>query len=255
MKLALGIAVAAALSASAAQAIVVASSLPYQNTPDWSDVVFAQTSMTVNAGKSTLTTSAIRGVWFGWSPISNQPNWTIAPNAQGNLLSLTAAFSAGADDWQAYFYDGTRGGAIYFNYTGCNPTNTNCYGVNGTPGATIFFGNTSTFIPLDTTSFRTYEILVRGSEVVYRIDGQRHAGQALQAGGTTFMLVGDSSGSSPSGTGSMVISAIAFDRATEVSDLPSIVPEPGSWAMLITGFGLIGAAMRRRNETARALSA
>jgi hypothetical protein len=29
------------------------------------------------------------------------------------------------------------------------------------------------------------------------------------------------------------------------------VPEPASWAMLITGFGLIGAAMRRRNQKAQ----
>jgi hypothetical protein len=229
-----------------AGATVVASSLPYEGTPDWSDVVFAQTSMTVNAGQSTLTTSNQRGLWFGWSPNNNPPSWTIAPNAQGNLLSLTAAFSTGADDWQAYFYDGNRGGAIYFNYTGCNALNSNCYGFNGTPGATIFFDGSSTFIPLDTTIFRTYEILVRDSEVVYRIDGQRFAGQALQAGGTTFMLIGDSSGPSPSGTGSMTISAVAFDRATAVSDLPSLVPEPGSWAMLIVGFGMVGAATRRR---------
>jgi hypothetical protein len=32
---------------------------------------------------------------------------------------------------------------------------------------------------------------------------------------------------------------------------PSAVPEPASWSMLITGFGMIGAAMRRRNQIAQ----
>jgi len=27
------------------------------------------------------------------------------------------------------------------------------------------------------------------------------------------------------------------------------VPEPGTWAMLIAGFGLVGAAARRRRQT------
>ena len=30
----------------------------------------------------------------------------------------------------------------------------------------------------------------------------------------------------------------------------SSVPEPGTWALLITGFGLTGAAMRRRRSAA-----
>jgi hypothetical protein len=34
--------------------------------------------------------------------------------------------------------------------------------------------------------------------------------------------------------------------ATVTFDAPSAVPEPASWAMKITGFGLVGAAARRR---------
>jgi hypothetical protein len=34
--------------------------------------------------------------------------------------------------------------------------------------------------------------------------------------------------------------------------LLSVVPEPGTWAMLIAGFGMVGAAVRRRRETAAA---
>jgi|GEM_PF-5632837 len=243
---------AAVMLASPALATVVASSLPFENTPDWSDVVFSGTSMTVNAGVATLTTAHTRGVWFGHSPSANTPAWTIGPNASGNLLSLTTAFSSGADDWIAYFYDGQRGGYLHFNPTNCNPSISNCYNSNGTPGVKLHFNGSSSFIALDTTQFRSYEILVRGTSVVYRIDGQRVAGEALLAGGTNFMLVGDDSGSSPSGTGSMLISAVSFDRATEVSDLPSLtggVPEPENWAMLLGGFGLIGLLARRRRHS------
>jgi hypothetical protein len=231
---------------------VVASSLPFENTPDWSDVVFAGTSMTVNAGVATLTTAHTRGVWFGRSPTANTPAWTIGSNASGNLLSLTTAFSSGADDWSAYFYDGQRGGFLQFNPTNCNPLNSNCYNANGTPGVKLHFNGSTSFIALDTTQFRTYEILVRGTSVVYRIGGQRVTGEALIAGGTNFLLVGDDSGSSPSGTGSMRISAVSFDSATLVSDLPNLtsgVPEPENWAMLLSGFSLIGLLARRRRHS------
>lgn len=42
---------------------------------------------------------------------------------------------------------------------------------------------------------------------------------------------------------------IAFDNVTFGSDRPGgggVIPEPATWAMLITGFGLVGATMRRR---------
>lgn len=38
----------------------------------------------------------------------------------------------------------------------------------------------------------------------------------------------------------------AYFRWITVDALPSAVPEPASWAMMILGFGLVGAAMRRR---------
>lgn len=39
---------------------------------------------------------------------------------------------------------------------------------------------------------------------------------------------------------------VAYDNITFGSTTPGVVPEPASWAMLIAGFGLVGAAMRRR---------
>jgi hypothetical protein len=43
-----------------------------------------------------------------------------------------------------------------------------------------------------------------------------------------------------------------FDNITFGTDVPggSVVPEPATWAMMIIGFGLVGATVRRRRETA-----
>lgn len=42
--------------------------------------------------------------------------------------------------------------------------------------------------------------------------------------------------------------------AGEIRGQISAVPEPGTWAMMILGFGLVGAAMRRRRVTAGAIA-
>lgn len=55
-------------------------------------------------------------------------------------------------------------------------------------------------------------------------------------------------------TGNSVISKVVITTAANVEDVrqirvsPAVVPEPATWAMLIAGFGMIGAAMRRRNR-------
>jgi hypothetical protein len=256
----IAIAVAAALVASSANAVVVASSLPYNGTPDWTDIVFAGTSMTVAGSESVLTTGNNLGVWFGWHSSANTPGWTMASNAQGNYLSLTTKFSSGADDWSAYMHDGMRQAAMIFNETPCDSNSQNCYGFNGTPGVSLYFAgltpgtSSRTFIALDTTQYLTYEWLLRGSTVTYRVNGVSYSGTALPTS-SNILVIGDGSGSSLSGTGRMTISGVSFDRAPAMTSLPSLVPEPGSWAMLIAGFGMTGAAMRRRNKAARAVFA
>lgn len=51
-------------------------------------------------------------------------------------------------------------------------------------------------------------------------------------------------------SGDCVISSTTLDAATfSVRQLvPSPVPEPATWAMMIIGFGLVGGAMRRRHS-------
>lgn len=47
---------------------------------------------------------------------------------------------------------------------------------------------------------------------------------------------------------------LAIDDFSLTPTLAAAVPEPASWAMLIGGFGLAGAAMRRRNTVTRVLA-
>jgi hypothetical protein len=44
------------------------------------------------------------------------------------------------------------------------------------------------------------------------------------------------------------LQGVQFGRAA-TAPVAGIIPEPGTWAMLIAGFGLVGAAMRRRRGT------
>ncbi|MDP3855373.1 MAG: FxDxF family PEP-CTERM protein [Phenylobacterium sp.] len=56
-------------------------------------------------------------------------------------------------------------------------------------------------------------------------------------GSYSFTITGDGAGGVPAGFG------VRLDT--------SAVPEPATWAMMITGFGLVGGAMRRRVATAQ----
>jgi hypothetical protein len=59
---------------------------------------------------------------------------------------------------------------------------------------------------------------------------------------TTCSLTGACTAGVGNGTG------INFEKQNSVSLLTSAVPEPGTWAMMLMGFGAIGASMRRRRS-------
>lgn len=255
MRAAAFMSLAASIAVMPANATVVASSLPFQDTPVWTDVVFGGTSMSSNGTSSTLTTAQGRGIWFGWQSGQNTPSWSPASNADGNYLDLTMSLSVGARDWSAYFHDGVRQASLQFNPTNCNGNIGNCTLAPYLDGVTLSFvtaGNlvADVFVPLDTTASNRFEFLLRGNQVAYRINGALYTGLAGQGGGT-ILVIGDGSGSTLTGWGSMNVTGVAFDAApafSELEDLSPAVPEPATWAMLVAGFGLTGAGLRRQRR-------
>ncbi|MFZ4381301.1 MAG: PEPxxWA-CTERM sorting domain-containing protein [Sandarakinorhabdus sp.] len=133
-------------------------------------------------------------------------------------------------------------------------------------GGMFFFDGSETFLNVaagfTTGFFFNYVSSVNGSVDVY--DGLNGTGNLLTSVNLTpndagcgpysagFCPFGPA-GASFAGTarsisfggvaGSVVFDDVTFGSATPG---PSAVPEPASWAMLIAGFGLIGATLRRR---------
>ncbi|MFD1786959.1 FxDxF family PEP-CTERM protein [Sphingomonas floccifaciens] len=63
--------------------------------------------------------------------------------------------------------------------------------------------------------------------------------QALTAGGTNTLFVSGTSGGNAAFAGTLSFAGT------------SAVPEPATWAMMLIGFGGVGASMRRRKQAAR----
>ena len=239
----------AALCVSGAHAAVI-STLPYPGTPDWTDITFAGASMTTNGTTSTLSTSPFNGVWFGWgAAYGDQPAWSPGSPGTGNYLRLTTQFTSNAADWSAYFYDTTHAASLTFNPTNCLG---DCYGQPALQGTQLWFGipgnptqSIATFLPMDLTQTHTFEFLLRGGSLQYRVDGQVYSGVAQQAGvSNSLLVIGDGSGSTATGVGSMSLSAVAMDTAPAFLELAGSVPEPSTLSLLVIAYA--GFFIRRR---------
>lgn len=160
---------------------------------------------------------------------------------------------------------------ICLNSTSVTCSNTSRGGV-GDPssreGSLFFLNGSETFLNYSagfTTGFSfNYVSSVTGSVGVY--DGLNGTGNLLASVNLVPNLVGcpsynasfcpfGAAGVTFTGTARSigfggVANQIVFDDITFGSATPGLVPEPASWAMLIAGFGLTGAAMRRRRSVA-----
>lgn len=221
------------------------SSLPFSNTPEWTDVIFSGTSMVNTGSEVTLTTAPVRGVWFGNFSYIDPPAWNLGNSTSGNSLSMTASFSGNAADWQTYIYDGNYAAYLNFKPTNCLDS---CYGTPAQQGLNFYYEDslnpgqsTFDFLALDLSLSHTFDILLKDGLVSYAVDGnQFFAGNAFQSA-NTFMLIGDSSGSTSTGVGSMTISNLLLDTAPVANvQLNSLqpVPEGAEWLLLLSGMSL-----------------
>lgn len=252
-------AVVGALAATSGHGAVVAESLPYVATPDWTDAEFPDTTMTNSGGETTLSTVNGQGIWFGWGQgyADPQPSWDLGSNTTGNRLAITARFSAGSRDWNSYLGDGSFFADLEFLPTDCNYTVMACYDAPAFSGISLLFadsgipaGYTRQYVDLDLTIDHNFGFLLKNGLVSYTIDGATYAGAAVNSG-SRILVIGDGSGSSPTGTGSMTISAVSFDNAPN-GDVSLSVPEPANWALMVAGFGLVGRSLRAGRRTANA---
>jgi hypothetical protein len=187
-------------------------------------IVFGGTTWNNAGGSLNLTTAPVRGIWFG----ARSGN-AFAPesSANGNYLRLDVRMGAGAEDWSAYLFDGTHGASFGFDHDGF--TYSTAAGGGG--------------VAMDLTAdFVTFEFLLLDGRVSYRVNGQVIANRVAAGASTNarIMLIGDGSGSTPTGTGSMSIDNVTY---TGTPDFDAI-PTPGV-AGVLAMTGVLTARRRR----------
>ena len=168
-----------------AQAAVVANSLPYMGTPDWTDVHGLGAS--IDPGRRSLDPDGRRLDHAGLFRLCECDGQYAGMGAQ-QLCDRQHAHAHGqvrraagrpaATDWTAEIYDSMTRATMVFNPK-------TCAGVPCAPGVQITFGNAATpsiasqmFIPIDTSVYQDYAILLLNGSVWYQAGNQVFSGTA-----------------------------------------------------------------------------
>lgn len=197
----------------------------------FSFVVFNGTSYNTNNDQLSLTTANNAGIWFGNGNAVGQPtNWSVADSATGNYLKIVTKLSPGATVWSAYLTDGTSYANFTFHYSEFAYS-------TGSGGSYNEVTNALDMV----SGFHTFEFLLKDGNVTYRLDESQvlYSGEAYSTSQQGLMVIGDGSGSTASGIGSMI-----FDQVTYQTDPTFSIPEPSSIALIGLFGGSIFAARR-----------
>ncbi len=199
---------------------------PNLNSPAFEFIVFGGTSWNTTGGSLNMTTAPSRGIWFGAREVNNHP-WLPADNSVGNYVSVDVKMGTNATEWSTYLNDGTHAARFNFDHDG------------------FTYGTAAGFFRVDmdlTRAFHTFEFLLLNGEVSYRVNGQVLANRVAAGELVTdkIVLIGDGTGSTLTGTGSMSV-----DRATIITAPDfTVIPTPGAIATL--GLAGVFASRRRR---------
>ncbi len=173
---------------------------------------------------------------------------------------------------QVYTFTAASTGDLVAYFTGLRAAFTNILGLslNGGPGqlSTINSqispaGASFNFGPVSAGDTLAFYIDVNAGEFTWfstpslNADGANHVFSAAYGGGDfgipagTYVAFEDLSAS---GT-DYNYNDIGFVFANTRTEVTAAVPEPATWMLMIAGFGLVGAAMRRRGERLQSVSA
>lgn len=165
---------------------------------DFTTIVFSGTSWSSDGDILTMTTAHSRGIWFGyWTGADTPSSWSPSNNTVGNELKGRLALGAGATDWGMYIRDAD-------GYLGS---------IQLDPGeVTVRNGDQSQTIAIDTTQFHDYTIHLKDGVASFGIDGVlRSQLNTLTTSSSSIVLLGDGSGSTPTGTGSLFVDSFSID--------------------------------------------
>ncbi len=220
---------ATALAASSAQAAVV--SLNFEGIASYPNGNNVLIQDFYNGGTSSIATSGTNyGISFGSNAL------LICLNTIGTSCSNTSRGGLGdpASQFGSLFF--TSGSETFLNYAAGFTTGFSFNYVSSVVGSVdVYDGLNGTGTLLASVNLTANQVgcgLYSAGFCPFGPAGVNFAGTArsIAFGGVANQIVFDD---------------ITFGSATPG---PSVVPEPASWAMLIAGFGLTGAAMRRRSK-------
>lgn len=205
---------------------------------------FGHTTWGSDGDVLTMTTSysPSEGIWFGRTSGYGDPSsFSLADTASGNWVRARVALSPGATDWSLYWYDASGYGSSFL-FTDAGFT----FHMQGSPGGTT----QGFFVPVaDMTDFHTFTSYVLAGQVSYFFDNTYLGGGHALQGASNFLLIGDSSATTVSGTGSMLVDYMTI--ITAVGDTPpSSIPEPAV-AGALTGLVALGLGLARRRPRGR----
>ena len=176
------------------------------------------------------------GIWFGRTGGYGDPSgFSLANTAAGNWVRMNVALSPGATEWSLYWYDTDGyGSSLYLKNNGFE----------------YYYGGGTYFQPVaDMTSFHTFTTYILAGQVSYFFDNTYlGGGAALSSSTTNFLLLGDGSASTVSGTGTMYVDYLTIITAVGNTP-PSSIPEPATCAAF-AGLGALalGFARSRRRQ-------